>query len=133
MNEQNLIRNEDRTPSELREITRKGGIASGRSRLRKKHGKELLRALLEMPETDERIISELERLGIVPKDATIEVALHVRQLEKAKRKADTNAYKAILQAAGLTSDEDQGKSTTLNVIVSSQNEFDKIASIGKIG
>lgn len=129
-NEQNL-----RTPTtaEAREIGRKGGIASGRARLRKKHGKELLRALLEMPETDERIIAELERLGIAPKDATNEVALHVRQLEKAKRKADTNAYKAVLQAAGLTKEEETGNGTTVNVIVTSQDEANKIADIGKLG
>ena len=47
------------TSSEARELGRKGGIASGRSRLRKKHGKELLRALLEMPETDPRILEEM--------------------------------------------------------------------------
>ena len=32
------------TPSEARERGRKGGIASGRSRLRKKHGKDLSKA-----------------------------------------------------------------------------------------
>lgn len=35
-NEQNLIPNHERTPSELREITTKGGIESGKSRRRKK-------------------------------------------------------------------------------------------------
>jgi hypothetical protein len=46
-NEQNLIPNSERTPSELREITRKGGIASGEARRRKKRIKEDLDALLE--------------------------------------------------------------------------------------
>lgn len=32
MNEQNLIPNSQRSPSELREMTRKGGIASGKAR-----------------------------------------------------------------------------------------------------
>ena len=35
-NEQNLIPNHERTPSELREITTKGGIESGKARRRKK-------------------------------------------------------------------------------------------------
>ena len=35
-NEENLIPNHERTPSELREITQKGGIESGKSRRRKK-------------------------------------------------------------------------------------------------
>ena len=35
-NEENLIPNHERTPSELREITTKGGIESGKARRRKK-------------------------------------------------------------------------------------------------
>ena len=130
MNDQNLKRP---TTSEARERGRKGGLASGRSRLRKKHGRELLRALLDMPEKDPRILEEIAKLGILDKDATNEVVMHARQLEKAKRKADTNAYKAILTAAGYTQDEDTRGGLTLNVVVASQEEAAKIADIGKIG
>lgn len=116
MNEQNLT--PVRTESEAREKGRKGGIASGKARLRKKHGRELLRALLSMPETDDRLLAEMEALGIAPKDATSEVVMHARQLQKAKRKADTEAYKAIIKAAGYTEDEDSGKGNSLTVIIS---------------
>lgn len=97
MNEQNL-----RTPTteEAREIGRKGGIASGKARLRKKRGRELLRSLLEMKETDPQLIRELERLGVDAEDITNEVVMHARQIEKAKRKGDTSAYTAIFKAAG---------------------------------
>lgn len=47
MNEQNLIPNSQRTPEELREITRKGGIASGKARREKKRAKEVARAILD--------------------------------------------------------------------------------------
>lgn len=104
-NEKNLIDTAHRTKSEVREIGRKGGIASGKARLRKKHGRELLRILLSMPETDERLLEEMEALGIVSKDATSEVVMHARQIQKAKRKADTVAYNAIMKAAGYI-DED---------------------------
>lgn len=40
-NEQNLIPNSQRTPEELREITRKGGIASGKARREKKTLKQI--------------------------------------------------------------------------------------------
>ena len=132
-NQQNLIPQSARTKSEQREISRKGGIASGRARLRKKRGRELLLALLEMPETDPRILEEMRALGISDKDATNEVVLHARQLSKAKRKADTLAYKAILQAAGYTRDDEQCGGTAVNIIVSSQEQADKIADIGNIG
>ena len=49
-NEQNLIPNNKRTPSELREMTRKGGIASGKSRARMKTFKE---AILNTTSEDE--------------------------------------------------------------------------------
>lgn len=109
-NEQNLIPFDKRSEKEAREISRKGGIASGRSRLKKKHGRELLRALLEMPETDARLIDEVSALGILPKEITNEVVMHARQIEKAKKKADTKAYSAINRAAGYLDEE----STTTN-------------------
>lgn len=105
MNEQNLIPNNKRSPSEVRENGRKGGIASGKSRLRKKHGKELVRAILEMKEADPRIINEMIRLGLNKSDITNEVVMHARQIEKAKRKADTRAYNAVNKAAGYIEDD----------------------------
>ncbi len=115
-NEKNLIPFDKRTENETRELGRKGGKASGKARLRKKHGKELVRALLEMKEADPRIIEELERLGINASEITNEVAMHIRQIEKAKRKADTNAYKAVNQAAGYTEDDEKGTATVQIVI-----------------
>lgn len=49
VNEENLIPNSKRTPSELREITSKGGKASGKARRRKKSMKQVMDMLLEMP------------------------------------------------------------------------------------
>lgn len=46
-NTQNLIPNSARTPSELREITSKGGIKSGEARRRRKTLREELLAMLE--------------------------------------------------------------------------------------
>ena len=117
MNEQNLIPFNQRAESEQRAIRSAGGVASGRARrLKGKHGRELVRALLEMKETDPRIIAELEALGIKAADATNEVAMHARQMEKAKRKADTAAYKAVNQAAGyMDQDDAQGANITITI------------------
>lgn len=46
-NEQNLIPNSQRTPSEVRENCRKGGIASGKARREKRAFREILEQLLE--------------------------------------------------------------------------------------
>lgn len=133
-NEQNLIPQSERTKSEQREIARQGGIASGRARLRRKQGRELLRALLSMPEKDPRILEELERLGIASKEVTNEVAMHIRQIERAKRKADPASYKAVVQAAGYLKEEGEDEGgVTVNIVVDSKEQADKIADIGKIG
>lgn len=47
MNEKNLIPNTERSPEELREIGRKGGIASGRARRRKRDLQKLASMLLD--------------------------------------------------------------------------------------
>ena len=46
-NEQNLISNSERSPSELREQTRKGGIKSGEARREKRDLRKALEMLLE--------------------------------------------------------------------------------------
>lgn len=46
-NEQNLIPNSERTPEQLREMTRKGGIASGKARREKASLKKAIKWLLE--------------------------------------------------------------------------------------
>lgn len=47
MNEKNLIPNTERSPEELREMGRKGGIASGKARRRKRDLQKLARMLLD--------------------------------------------------------------------------------------
>lgn len=47
MNEKNLIPNHERSPEELREMGRKGGIASGKARRRKRDLQKLARMLLD--------------------------------------------------------------------------------------
>ena len=51
-NEQNLIPNSERSPEELREQTRKGGIASGEARRKKRDLRLALEVLLESEFTD---------------------------------------------------------------------------------
>ncbi len=51
-NEQNLIPNSERTPSELREQTRKGGINSGKARKRKADLRKIAQQVLDGTYTD---------------------------------------------------------------------------------
>lgn len=63
-NEHNLIPNEARTPSELREMTSKGGKKSGESRRRKKTMKQVMDFLLSMPANTQADYELLVRQGI---------------------------------------------------------------------
>lgn len=67
-NEKNLIPNNKRTPSELREMTKKGGIESGKSRRRKKTMKEVGNMLLQMQVCDSRARKSLKAQGIAEDD-----------------------------------------------------------------
>lgn len=104
MNDQNLIPNAQRSPNETREMGRKGGIASGKARRIKSRGRQLVLDLLAGKVPDPQVCAALEKEGIDPRDLTREVAMHLRQIDKAIRKADTNAYNSVLKVAGLTED-----------------------------
>lgn len=77
-NEQNLIPNSERTPEELREITRKGGIASGEARRRKRTLKELLEAVAEKNVQSDKIKKTLSDLGFEDNEQTYNLAIAVR-------------------------------------------------------
>lgn len=47
MNDSNLIPNTERSPEELREMGRKGGIASGKSRRKRRDLQKLAKMLLD--------------------------------------------------------------------------------------
>ena len=55
MNEKNLIPNSERTPSELREMARNGGLASGEARRKRKTLKEELILMLSDGDIQEKI------------------------------------------------------------------------------
>jgi len=54
-NEQNLIPNSERTPNELREMARNGGLASGEARRKRKTLKEELLLMLSDGDIQEKI------------------------------------------------------------------------------
>lgn len=79
MNKENLVSLADRTTEEVREIARKGGIASGESRRKRKTFKESLLLALET-EKDGKLIQELGIEAIIKKyiDGDLEVFKTVR-------------------------------------------------------
>ena len=64
MNDENLIPNSERSPSELREMGKKGGIRSGESRRKNKRLREsavLLAEIIAESEEGKKLIADLKK------------------------------------------------------------------------
>ena len=81
-NEKNLIPNSERTPSELREIAKKGGIASGRARRQKKTLSELAKMIAENP-APTAAKKKLTKMGISDEDANNNACIVAAVYDKA--------------------------------------------------
>ena len=90
-NEKNLIPNSQRTPEELREMTRKGGINSGKARRKKANLKKAFEAILEADVKSDKVKRQLENMGF---EATNEMALAMVMMQKAM-KGDVRAFEQI--------------------------------------
>ena len=82
----NLIPQSERTKEEQRKIARKGGIASGKARRRKKLIKEQLELLLSLPLKDENAKRKLKQLGIDADNLDNQMAMIISIWNKALRR-----------------------------------------------
>lgn len=90
----NLIPNSERTPEELKEMTRKGGIASGAARRRKKSMREWAEVLGEVTMNLKTPDGEA-----VP-DGDAAAAVVLKQYQKAINKSDTAAAAFLMRLRG---------------------------------
>ena len=90
-NEKNLIPNSKRTPEELREMTRKGGIASGKARRKKANLKKAFETIMQADVASPKIKKQLEDLGF---ESTNEMALAMVMMQKAM-KGNVRAFEQI--------------------------------------
>ena len=100
MNEQNLIPNSERTPSELREITRSGGKKSGEVRRKRKTIKQQLELLLSTPVSNEDLKKQIKKWGIDDDDdINNQMAVTVSLYQQAL-KGNTKAIEIIRDTVG---------------------------------
>lgn len=92
----NLIPNSERSPEQLREQTRKGGIASGVARRKRKTFAEGIKQILDMPVDDPETLEALKLLGL---DGTFLDAINLAQTAAA-RKGDTEAARFLRDTIG---------------------------------
>lgn len=98
-NEGNLIPNSERSPNEVRENGRKGGVNSGVARRRKKSLKEAADLFLSLPVSDTRSWNKIARTGVDPEDIDNQMAIIVGLSVKAA-KGDSKAAKVLFDLLG---------------------------------
>lgn len=104
--EKNLIPNNERSPAEVRENGRKGGIASGKARRRKKTVKQEIDVLLSLPVKSDKNREALEALGINPDDANNQTMIVVSAYRNAL-KGDMRAAQLVMNRFGMSEAEKQ--------------------------
>lgn len=98
-NEQNLIPNSQRTPEELREITRKGGIASGKARRQRKTLAQIGDMIGGLNIKSEKNRAILRDAGITDEDMINDVGMMFRLNLKAQQ-GDTRAIELLSKLRG---------------------------------
>lgn len=98
-NEQNLIRNEDLTPEQRRENARKAGIASAKSKKKRKAMKEQMEMLLSLPVKSPKLKEQLKKLGIKSNEIDNQMALIVALYQTALKggKNSVTAFNTIME------------------------------------
>ena len=90
-NEQNLIKNSERTPSERRENAKKAGVASGKARRKKANLKKAFETILQADVASPSVKKQLEDMGF---DTTNEMALEMVMMQK-DMKGNVRAFEQI--------------------------------------
>lgn len=99
MNPENLVPLNKRTKTEQTEITRKGGIASGKARREKRDRHKRIQELFALAVKDPKLKANLEKMGIDVTDADLETAADARVMVELLRKGDYKAWQAMKSEA----------------------------------
>lgn len=129
-NPENLIPNENRTPTERRENAIKAGIASGKARREKRDRYQRMKMTLDLLVNDPKTLQKLKDAGVDDTTGiTYEEAAEIMQAVKAAREGDTNAFKAVKDEAygkldNKTQLEVSGEVTGININVKNYSKGD---------
>ena len=99
-NEKNLIPQANRSPSEAREMGRKGGKASGEARRRKKTMREALEMMLFHTKLNEQTKQMLKAEGVSDVEDMNHQMVITRSLIAKAESGDVQAYNAICSMIG---------------------------------
>ena len=114
------------TPEERRENGKKGGIASGESKRKKKAMKETLEILLSMPlnRRKEYEVEEIQSFAqLKGKNVNVETAILIKQLQRALA-GDLSAAEFIRDTSGQRPTNDVNVTGALPVVISGEDELE---------
>lgn len=94
----NLVNFRDQTEEEQRENARKGGIASGEVRRKKKAFRETVQLIAEMG-VPSKVLKKLKEQGISEDDATYQTAVVLKMFHEAMS-GNVAAFNAIVNVSG---------------------------------
>lgn len=114
-NEENLIPNEERTPSERRENARKGGIASGKARRRKRSMKEAADLFLSLPVSDKRKFNKAARRYVDVEDIDNQM-LMIMGLVDAATDGDARAARVVIDMIGESTPREDAEQDQLELL-----------------
>lgn len=124
-NESNLIPVTKRSKSEAREISKKGGINSGRTRRRKADLRKAFETILQADVASDGVRRHLEALGF---EATNEMALAMVMMQKAM-KGDVRAFEQISKLTSIDTKDTLDRKEQKERIKSLQLENSKKESV----
>lgn len=127
-NVQNLIPNSERTPEELREMTRKAGIASGEARRRKKSLREKAKLLMSLSVKDQEELYKAKQLGLADDDIDLEMVnlIHMHNIIK---KENFNSVGAFNSLKDLTDEEQENGNTQQPILNINIQGSDKLKEV----
>lgn len=121
MNDKNLIPNSERSPSEVRENGRKGGIASGKVRRKKRDMREAAKVLLDTEVKNPRVRRKMKDNGIDDDDLTNQMAVLLSMFMSAVN-GNVRAAEFLRDTAGYNPSE---------MLKQETNEIEDISAIRK--
>ena len=98
-NEQNLIPNSERTPTERRNNARKAGIASGKARREKRDRKQRAAELFDLTMQGAGV-EKIKKFFNINEDLTAYETMVLSCFMKARQKGDANALEKLLKISG---------------------------------
>lgn len=110
MSREDIVQYQFRSGDEAQENGRKGGVASGAARRRKRSLKEAADLFLSLPVTDTKTYNKMVRAGVNPEDIDYQMAVVIGMTTKAI-KGDAKAAKVLIEMLGGTREEEAQQNT----------------------